>query len=181
MPGNGLYSFFFFHPVILSAPCAMQCVLGWLHSNTKTQSFSSSRSSEVLGGHKWVHRSLQFCDTRILIRPRSQHTLCVEWLNGENLKPSVLARMCRDRQTMGRGSLYPFVALMSCQSYSSLPKGYFSLSPIPVGLVKMCAVCPGQKSGLRGPSLGEDRQSPWQCQAAEWEKSLPEPGRFLRI
>ena len=94
-----------------------------------------------------MHRSLQFHDIRILIRTWSQHTLCVEWLNGKNLKPSVLVRMCYDRQTMGRAGLSclrPFVALKSYQRVTLLSKGAtFLTSPIPVGLVKMCVVCPG--------------------------------------
>ena len=144
---------FFFHPVILRVSYMLSRVLYADFVAILRQSFSSSRSSEVLRGHKWVHRSLQFCDISILIRTRSQHTLCVEWLNGKNLKPLVLVRMRRDRpwEEAGLGCLHLFVTLMSYQRYSSLPKGYFSLSPIPVGLVKMCAVYPGQKSGLRGP------------------------------
>ena len=58
--------------------------------------------------------------------------MCVEWLNGENLKPSVLARMCRDRQTMGRGRPWLPVHICSSDVLSELlfcPKGlFFSLT-----------------------------------------------------
>ena len=184
LSGNVLYSCFFFFSSCYSE-CflhAKQHALCWLRSNTKTIFFflKELRSSR---GTQMGTQIITILWYKNFDKDRSQHTLCVEGLNGKNLKPSVLVRMCRDRpwEEAGLGCLHLFVALISYQRYSSLPKGCFSLSPIPVGLVKMCAVYPGQKLGLRGPSLGEDRQSPRQCQAAEWEKSLPESGRFLRI
>lgn len=60
--------------------------------------FSSFKEERGSWGTQRVHTSLQFRDIRILIRTWSQHTLCVEWLSGKNLKPSVLVRMCYDRQ-----------------------------------------------------------------------------------
>ena len=68
--------FFFFHPAILSVSYMLSSMLYADFVAILRQSFSSSRSSEVLGGHKWVHRSLQFCDIRILIRI-GVRTLCV--------------------------------------------------------------------------------------------------------
>lgn len=125
-------TFFFFHPVILSVSYMLSSVFYADFIAILRQSFSSSRSSEVPRGHKWVHRSLQFCDIVILIRTRSQHTLCVEWLNGKNLKPSVLVRMCRDRQTMGRGRPRLPAPIRSSDVLSELlfsPKGLlFSLT-----------------------------------------------------
>lgn len=61
----------------------------------------------------------------------------------------------------GNSHARPFVVLMSFQRVTLLSKGgFFS----PIRLLKMCVTFPRGISGLRGPNLGEGRQSPRQTE-----------------